>query len=102
MTGSIRSVHLDASRIGRYPITIRFISTYEGPKTDLRISNSMCFFSCLHIHNTCPICAECEQKIRTGSLVPSSVNVAIVTILHQSTRRSLTFLFACEDWTEWD
>ena len=38
-------------------------------------------FSCLHIHNTYPIYATCEQKIGIGSLVPGSVNAALVRVI---------------------
>jgi len=50
------------------------------PETDLKISESMCFFSCLHVHVSYPICTTCEKKIWIGSLLePCNVNAALET-----------------------
>ncbi len=80
LTGNIRSDRSDHSRNDIYQIHIGLISTYERekPESDLRISDSMSFLHCLHMHSTDPICAAWEEKIGIGPLEPCSVNTSLI------------------------
>lgn len=46
-------------------------------KKNWKLSDFMCFFKCLHVHNRSPLCVPVSKKEKeTGSSVPGDVNVA--------------------------